>query len=220
LEEEDALYFQALADSVTLNIYPSWRINSYNSFLDYNLVQQDNRITLENLSHNITDFEWNFCDGTTSNEVSPLYDYSEPGLYTITLSADFGHNNPEGCNHSKSMQVNIDEIITETNFGEIPNITNFSVYPNPFNPTTTISFNLSAETKDIPKVSIYNLKGQKIVSLSDPALSDCIEGRQGSTKSVTWNGTNQSGKQVSSGIYLIKLDQGNSSAIKKVVLMK
>jgi len=220
LEEEDALYFQTLADSVTLNHLPDWRINTYNKFLDFALVQQDNRITLENLSQNITDFEWYFGDGNSSSEQSPLYDYQATGDFTVTLSADFGHENPEGCYHSKSMNVTIEEIITETDFVEIPFITNFSVYPNPFNPATTISFNLSAETKDIPKVSIYNIKGQKIFTLSDPALLDCIEGRQGSTKSITWNGRNQSGKQVSSGIYFVKLDQGNTSAIKKVILMK
>ena len=89
-------------------------------------------------------------------------------------------------------------------------------YPNPFNPTTTISF----ETTNLHKLSqieIYNLKGQKVKTLP-VILSDaqhCIEG------SVTWNGTDSNDQPVSSGIYLYRLIfNGKIEVMKKCLLLK
>ncbi len=85
-------------------------------------------------------------------------------------------------------------------------------YPNPFNPTTTICF----ETTNIhenTQIEIYNLKGQKIKTLPVTLSED--EG------SVVWNGTDNSGKPVSSGIYLYKLEAGGRyTSTKKMILLK
>ncbi|MDO9576760.1 MAG: S8 family serine peptidase [Candidatus Cloacimonadales bacterium] len=86
-----------------------------------------------------------------------------------------------------------------------------SNYPNPFNPSTTISFSLTTETTDNTELIIYNLKGQKINSL--PVTLSGVE------ESITWNGTDQKGKPVSSGIYFYKLNIENSP-VKKMLLMK
>lgn len=87
------------------------------------------------------------------------------------------------------------------------------VYPNPFNPSTTISFNLTARDAKSVKIEIYNLKGQKVKTLPvTPSPSH--------TFSITWNGIDDSGKPVSSGIYLIKLKAGNSEANRKVLMLK
>ncbi len=92
----------------------------------------------------------------------------------------------------------------------IPNIT-LSNYPNPFNPSTTISFELNTESTEKTEIVIYNLKGQKVNKL-DVILSG-VEG------SVTWDGTSQNNQPVSSGIYYYKLNTPNSP-VKKMVLMK
>jgi len=84
-------------------------------------------------------------------------------------------------------------------------------YPNPFNPTTTISFNLKAAGN--VKVEVFNSKGQKVNTLVDGFKS---EGPQ----SVTWTGSDVNGKAVSSGIYFYKLTTEASSTTKKMVLMK
>ena len=85
-------------------------------------------------------------------------------------------------------------------------------YPNPFNPTTTICF----ETTNIhenTQIEIYNLKGQKIKTLPVTLSED--EG------SVVWNGTDNSGKPVSSGIYLYKLEAGGRyTSTKRMILLK
>ncbi len=83
-------------------------------------------------------------------------------------------------------------------------------YPNPFNPSTTISFTLNAEITDNAEISIYNLKGQKIRQFK--ILNDQL--------SITWNGTDNNDKPVSSGIYLYKLKAGEFQQTKKMLLLK
>ena len=103
---------------------------------------------------------------------------------------------------------------------EIP-ITNYELrnYPNPFNPNTMISFNLTTEITENTELVIYNLKGQKV---KDFSLSLChpepVEGR--GEMSVTWNGTNESGQSVASGIYFYKLKAGNFQQFRKMMLLK
>ena len=94
-------------------------------------------------------------------------------------------------------------------------ITNYKLqnYPNPFNPTTTISFSIPKESNI--EISIYNIKGQKVKEL----ISDIRQLPEGQ-HSVVWDGKDDSGKPVSSGIYLYKLKSGNFDKIKKMIILK
>jgi len=85
-------------------------------------------------------------------------------------------------------------------------------HPNPFNPTTTISFSISEESK--VELSIHNIKGQKIRTL----LNDQITAGE---HSIVWNGEDASGKKVSSGVYLYKLYVNDKTElVKKCLLLK
>lgn len=85
-------------------------------------------------------------------------------------------------------------------------------YPNPFNPTTTISFFLTENSTVV--VEILNVKGQLIKSL--------IDGLQNAgNHSVIWNGKDDNGNNVSSGIYFYRLNlNGKTKAVKKCLLLK
>jgi len=83
-------------------------------------------------------------------------------------------------------------------------------YPNPFNPTTTIYFKLNIEDTDNAELVIYNLKGQKIQQYS-------LNNNQ---SSITWNGIDQSGKHVTSGVYFYKLISNTETQTKKMLLLK
>ncbi len=86
-------------------------------------------------------------------------------------------------------------------------------YPNPFNPSTTISFNLQKAGKDT-KIAIYNLKGQKVRELK------LTNAKIGENK-IIWNGKDDSGKKVASGVYLYSLIQdGKLLKTKKMVMVK
>ena len=85
--------------------------------------------------------------------------------------------------------------------------------PNPFNPVTTISFNMP-DAYSQAKIQIYNLKGQSIKTLT-------TENNTEEKLSVTWNGKDDGGKAVASGIYFYKLIIGNKVvATKKMNLLK
>ena len=85
-------------------------------------------------------------------------------------------------------------------------------YPNPFNPTTTIEFSIQNNSEI--ELVIYNIKGQKVKQL----VSDQLSAGQ---HSFEWNGEDDFGKPVSSGIYFYKLIAGDKTkAVKKCLLLK
>jgi hypothetical protein len=86
-----------------------------------------------------------------------------------------------------------------------------SNYPNPFNPETNISFFL-LESAQVD-LEIYDLKGQLIRNLG----SDI---RPAGENNFTWNGTNDLGETVSSGLYFFKLKAGTYTSTRKMMLMK
>ncbi len=97
------------------------------------------------------------------------------------------------------------------NSSDLPVMMTASNYPNPFNPSTIISYDLPQESK--VSISIYNLKGQKVKELingSQPAGSFSVE----------WNGTDEFGKQVSSGIYYYRLEACGRTLHKKMLMLK
>jgi hypothetical protein len=85
-------------------------------------------------------------------------------------------------------------------------------YPNPFNPETLISFQISADYQNVT-VDIYNIKGQKIRSLVNGEYS-------AGTHSVVWNGKDDKGLDVGSGIYFYQMKTDEFTATKKLTLMK
>ena len=85
-------------------------------------------------------------------------------------------------------------------------------YPNPFNPSTTISFTLGK--KRTVQVHIYNLKGQKVRSLGDTAVLEP------GTHQLVWDGRNDNGKTMPSGVYLYQLQSEISIVSGKMLMMK
>jgi len=84
-------------------------------------------------------------------------------------------------------------------------------YPNPFNPVTNIKF--SVPDAGNVNLSVYNMLGEKVKTLVD------IHKTAGEY-SVEWNGTNNAGREMSSGVYFYKLQMGSNIRIKKMLFMK
>lgn len=85
-------------------------------------------------------------------------------------------------------------------------------YPNPFNATTLIQFNLP-KTSNV-KLEIFNVLGQKVRTLVDEVL-------QPGYKQVIWDGKDQSGRQVASGVYFYRIKAKDLfTDMKKMVLLK
>ncbi|MDD4050864.1 MAG: T9SS type A sorting domain-containing protein [candidate division Zixibacteria bacterium] len=83
-------------------------------------------------------------------------------------------------------------------------------YPNPFNPTTTIALSLPTASKW--NLAIYNVAGQLVKDFNGNDAAGNI--------SIVWDGTDNNGSTVASGIYFYKMVASNFSATKKMVLMK
>ncbi|MEA2103049.1 MAG: T9SS type A sorting domain-containing protein [Candidatus Cloacimonadota bacterium] len=87
-------------------------------------------------------------------------------------------------------------------------------YPNPFSPTidnTSISYSLPKESN--VEISVYNIKGQKVITLEDSKI-------QAGTHFTTWDGCNTNGNRVASGIYFYKLETEDKNITKKMLLIK
>jgi len=84
-------------------------------------------------------------------------------------------------------------------------------FPNPFNPETTIAFSTKEATP--VTISIYNVKGQLVKTLVN-------EVKAAGDHNAVWNGTDNNGRPVSSGVYYYKMNAGKYSSTKKMIMMK
>jgi len=87
-----------------------------------------------------------------------------------------------------------------------------SNYPNPFNPKTTIEFSL--KTPGVVNLAVYNMAGQMIRELlSDISMTPGVH-------SVIWNGHDDNGQPVSSGVYFTRIRMGNTMVSRGMMLVK
>ncbi len=84
-------------------------------------------------------------------------------------------------------------------------------YPNPFNPSTTIHYDLPKSSN--VRLNIYNIQGQRVMTL--------VNGQKTAGRyQVSWNGRNERGQMVSSGIYIYRIQAGDFIKTRKMMLLK
>lgn len=86
-----------------------------------------------------------------------------------------------------------------------------SAYPNPFNPSIKIKF--STPDQGNVNVSVYNMLGQQVRTLVNGKM-------QAGEHEVNWDGVNEVGSRVQSGVYLLKVTTDAGSQMKKITLLK
>jgi hypothetical protein len=102
--------------------------------------------------------------------------------------------------------------IKEDKGSQIPNTFSLSnAYPNPFNPTTNIKFSI-AKSENINLV-VFNVLGQKVKTLVNGAM-------KAGSYTATWDGRDDFGSHVASGIYFYRLESQSFNVTKKMILMK
>ena len=139
------------------------------------------------------DTPWDFVD-------NPFDDIGNEDYWDIDSMINDGY--PYFANPYISIEENV-----------IPELSwQLSNFPNPFKPTTTIEFSIKNNSN--VQLSIYNTKGQKIKTLTNNEFTK-------GSHSVIWNGTDNFGNSVSSGIYFYKLNvNGKTVSDKKCLLLK
>jgi hypothetical protein len=98
----------------------------------------------------------------------------------------------------------IDEIIPFT-------YTLYNAYPNPFNPVTTIRYDIPED--GFVNITIYDLVGRQVKALLNSSQT-------AGHRSIQWNATNNAGQQVPAGVYLYRIEAGEFRQTKKMVLLK
>jgi len=86
-----------------------------------------------------------------------------------------------------------------------------SNYPNPFNPSTTIAYSVPKD--GLVRIGIYNIKGQKVKEL-------CNSEMQRGHHKIVWDGKDANQRNVSSGVYFVKLQASGAFSTRKIMLMK
>ena len=84
-------------------------------------------------------------------------------------------------------------------------------YPNPFNPITRMNYQLPKRSRVI--ISIYNIMGQEVRTLLN-------QDQDYGAHSITWNGVDQFGKTMATGVYFARMSTGSFSQTKKMLLLK
>jgi len=86
-------------------------------------------------------------------------------------------------------------------------------YPNPFNPSTTIQYALPEGKSFHVKLNVYDIRGALVRTLVNQVINPGIH-------SVVWDGIDQTGNEVSSGIYIYRIQAGKFSKTNKMLLMR
>lgn len=93
----------------------------------------------------------------------------------------------------------------------IPSRLRATNYPNPFNPQTTISYQMPE--KGHVSIQVYNVKGQLVSTIFDDEVN-------AGPHSIIWDGLDAGGKSAATGIYFYKITTTNESIVNKMVLLK
>lgn len=112
---------------------------------------------------------------------------------------------PEFSGGSVSLSSRAPNAALPTDFALSQNV------PNPFNPTTDISFALPKDAK--VSLEIYNVLGQHVKTLVDDYM-------RAGQQTVSWDGTDVTGRTVASGVYFYKLNANEFSQTKKMMMLK
>ncbi len=84
-------------------------------------------------------------------------------------------------------------------------------YPNPFNPTTSLMFSLKENER--VTIKVYNIKGQLVNTICDDVM-------EAGNHRIVWNGNDERGKMVSTGVYLFRMKTDNYTGTLKSIMIK
>jgi PKD repeat protein len=151
---------------------------------------------------------WDFGDASTDTVQNPTHTYTSEGDFSVTLVTG------NSCSQDTLTLVDAVSVTGISGVdGTVP--TRYVLeqnVPNPFNPMTTICFELPEPAS--VRLQIFDISGRHVRTLLPGDAFGA--GRQ----AVVWNGTKDNGRQVSTGVYFYHLSAGPFSQTKRMTLMK
>jgi len=177
----------------------------------YSLEISTSTIALENFTivrgTEVTDTAWE------------LHEFDLSPWHGQTIYISFRNHNVTGAGMLKMDRVRVGHIndIKSDDDNVIEPLHNALLgnFPNPFNPSTVIEFGIrnSEFGSELVNIEVFNVRGQKVKTLVNDYFP---AGRH----SVTWEGTDDSGRMVGSGVYFYRMTTGEFSETRRMLLMK
>jgi hypothetical protein len=133
----------------------------------------------------------------------------------LTLSFRLNFSSPSHWIEIGAIAVNVIPVATAIGNDDTPHGSSAGAlkqnYPNPFNPNTTINFELNKP--QLVEISVYTIEGKLVRNL-------IAEDMPVGPHEITWNGRDNAGALVSSGVYLYRLQVGDFVEAKRMVLVR
>ena len=204
-------------------VYSDGESDPSNSVLVNIVLAPPQNLTYQVNSGNIVVLQWDTPPGDETRNITGFRVYRDDVMLEETIVEFYVDVNVPVGSHSyyvtalygeyESEPSNIVEVeITSAGNDLIPIETSLGAnYPNPFNPQTTINFQLSVDSKI--NLSIFNIKGEKVRTLVDVQLRAAYH-------TVDWNGKDESGKPVASGLYFYRMKTSDYQNMRKMILLK
>lgn len=201
--ESPMLSLQEGVNDITLSVY-----NNFNFDIDRLWITIDREKLPHWISIKHDDSIFNVESGNlkAGKITLQLVVMNAPELESVTISLIIQDNDGNQWKSAFAVSVSsVDEVQSSCAYSLLEN------YPNPFNPETSITYTLANEGRT--KLEIYNFVGQKIRTLVDTSQTS-------GKHTVIWNGNNDSGQKVSSGLYIYRLISGSFVESKQMIMLK
>ena len=144
------------------------------------------------------------------NDTISLYLPQDSLYFDVVFTSYTGQNNGGGFSYIRT-SVNNSELDMDDEFLFPHKYALQQNFPNPFNPRTTIHYELP--NQELVQIIIFNLLGHQVKRL--------VDGFRGAgVNSIVWDGTNDHGQPVSAGIYIYQLQAGGFLQTRKMILLK
>ena len=188
-------------------------------FVNELIIDTDDEVYSAATTYSIRDetVDFGVVDLRTGNPQDTFYDGEEvisPFSFTGVLG-QFDFNDPnDGFQLMPIREGDIDVVVSIVDDERgVPTVFRLEQnYPNPFNPSTTIDFSIPEQVQ--VTLEIYNVLGQRVATLVSGEMYD--PGHY----NVVWDGRNQAGNPVSSGMYIYRIQAGDFTDVKKMMFLK
>ena len=164
--------------------------------VDFVFNDVNGNFQFDNISINADSYEWDFGDGSTSTEESPMYQYAQTGIYTVTLT---GYN--ADCDLVETISKEV--VVFVTNVEELENQFKVAISPNPNNGDFLLNF--ESTSNHSLEVELYDIRGKGMMNTT----FDISTGNSSHPMSLS---------HFSKGMYYLMIKSNNRIMVEKIVI--
>ena len=198
---DNDLDLEVITATIEGTIYISHHDGS--SYQNFPYISQDSIHSTPAIGDLDNDGDYELIIGTAVN--LKVLDILDIGGDQYSWKAYRGNSHRDGYYDVSLSYLAMDKNMTPTEFSLGNN------YPNPFNPVTNITYGLPEDMRVM--ITVYDIKGRVVKTLVDSKQS-------AGHNSIFWNGTNDFGAPVSTGLYFYRIQSSNFSQTKKMIFLK